>query len=375
MSALELSSLPPEPLTVLEASELAECEADITLAHDAVTQARKAMARIRSGKLYRAKYPTFEAYCEDRWGFSARHGHRLADEATVAFNVTHGSQLPAPESGRALRALSLVPDEDQPDVWAEAVAANGGLAATGSQVENVVAIRRGARSESPPTSSVERLPVSDITASGRPPLGDEDAHAAAFMQDFRDRRDAGEAPRLTLGTAIAVPTPPKPVRDGDEWFTPADYVAMAREVMGGIDLDPASCVAAQATVLAKEFYTLEHGQDGLLMPWEVDTLWLNPPYSNAGEWVERLVAEYRDGNIRKHAITLINAKTETGWFGLLWKHAALCFVSGRISFVPGDGGESQTGRTGSAIAYLGPNPERFREVYSRVGVIARRWEV
>jgi hypothetical protein len=382
MSALELSSLPPAPLTVLEVAELDECEADITLAHDAVIQARKAMARIRGGKLYRATHSTFEAYCEERWDFSARHGHRLADEATVAFNVTHGSQLPAPESGRALRALSLVPDEEQPDVWAEAVAANGGVAATGRQIENIVALRRDAQTEAPPDSSGERLPVSDITASGHPPLGDEDEHAAAFMQDFRDRRDAGAAPSLTLGTAIApIPRPgghPENLHANEsiEWFTPEDIIAAAREVMGAIELDPASCEQANGVVRATNYFTSEN--DGLTQEWH-GRVWMNPPYgkddgeSNQARWLAKLIGEFQSGRVTE-ACAIFNSSTSDSWFGALWDFT-LCFTRNRVKFWrPGEPATSP--RYGSVIVYMGPNPAAFAAAFGhRIGAIARRWEV
>jgi hypothetical protein len=41
----------------------------------------------------------------------------------------------------------------------------------------------------------------------------------------------------------------------NEYYTPAIYVDAAREVMGGIDLDPASCEVAQKTVRATAYYT------------------------------------------------------------------------------------------------------------------------
>jgi hypothetical protein len=50
-----------------------------------------------------------------------------------------------------------------------------------------------------------------------------------------------------------------------EWHTEAPIVAAARQVLGGIDLDPASCAEAQETVRAARFFTKE--QDGLTRPW------------------------------------------------------------------------------------------------------------
>jgi hypothetical protein len=40
----------------------------------------------------------------------------------------------------------------------------------------------------------------------------------------------------------------------NEWFTPEKYIELARSVLGEIDLDPASCEAAQKTVRAKKWF-------------------------------------------------------------------------------------------------------------------------
>jgi ParB family chromosome partitioning protein len=40
-----------------------------------------------------------------------------------------------------------------------------------------------------------------------------------------------------------------------EWYIPEEYLALAREVMGAIDLDPASTAEAQKTIKAKKFFS------------------------------------------------------------------------------------------------------------------------
>src|SRR5437762_7536830 len=107
-------------------------------------------------------------------------------------------------------------------------------------------------------------------------------------------------------------------------------------------------------------------------------MFLNPPFGRLGTsrqrgqvelWVEKLVAEYQEGNVSE-AILLVNAMTYKRWFDPLWEYP-LCFVSKRLSFYNerGEGGRSPHG---SVFAYLGGRPYRFRETFSRFGPIVYR---
>lgn len=60
-----------------------------------------------------------------------------------------------------------------------------------------------------------------------------------------------------------------------ERYTPAEYIAAVREVLGEIDLDPASSALAQETVRAIEHFTVD--DDGLAQEWH-GRVFLNPPY-------------------------------------------------------------------------------------------------
>jgi len=62
----------------------------------------------------------------------------------------------------------------------------------------------------------------------------------------------------------------------NEQYTPERIVELAREVMGGIDLDPASSELANARVRAARIFTEADGERALEEPWE-GKIWLNPP--------------------------------------------------------------------------------------------------
>lgn len=152
-----------------------------------------------------------------------------------------------------------------------------------------------------------------------------------------------------------------------ESYTPARYVEAAREVMGGIDLDPASNAFAQKTVKAGEWH--DESQDGLLQEWG-GRVFLNPPYSfpAVGNFIEKLCAGYNDGKVTA-AILLTNNNTDTKWWHLATRHAAaVCFTAGRINFYKADGSETQP-TNGQTFFYLGNTASAFRAEFSQFGTI------
>src|SRR5262249_44464856 len=80
-----------------------------------------------------------------------------------------------------------------------------------------------------------------------------------------------------------------------EWYTPPQFIEAARAVLGTIDLDPASSIAANSVVQAKRFFT--KADNGLAREWH-GHIWINPPYSGdlIGKFVDKLLLEIRAGH-------------------------------------------------------------------------------
>jgi ParB family chromosome partitioning protein len=154
------------------------------------------------------------------------------------------------------------------------------------------------------------------------------------------------------------------VSHASEWFTPAVYVQRAADVMGRIDLDPASCHAANEVVNAAQYYTAD--EDGLNQPW-FGRVFLNPPYTRAliQPFCEKLVEQYRAGHVTQ-AVVLVNSATETRWFQALMSVAsAVCFPAGRVHFWHPD--KSTTPMQGQAVLYLGDNINDFTSAFKDLG--------
>lgn len=159
----------------------------------------------------------------------------------------------------------------------------------------------------------------------------------------------------------------------NEWYTPPDVITAVKQVLGYIDLDPASCETANRVVQAERYYTRE--QNGLMYSWH-GKVFCNPPYgktdqggaSNLEAFTRYLVNEYLLGHVEE-AILLIPTNTATSWFALLWQFP-ICFPTYRIRFYQETGEPSNGVSFGTCFVYLGSHNARFEEVFSKLGHVA-----
>jgi len=154
----------------------------------------------------------------------------------------------------------------------------------------------------------------------------------------------------------------------NEWYTPAEFIEAAREVMGAIDLDPASSEIANERVRAEKFYTID--DNGLSYDWK-GRVWMNPPYAGEliGKFSEKIARHYADGDISE-AIILVNNATETGWFqGMVKQATAVCFPKSRIKFLDVSGKPLLSPLQGQAIMYMGKNIKKFASEFSFFGIV------
>lgn len=155
-----------------------------------------------------------------------------------------------------------------------------------------------------------------------------------------------------------------------EWWTPAHYVNLARNVMGSVDLDPASCDTANETVMATTYFDFQ--DDGLSLPWH-GNVWLNPPYGRqAPKWVEHLLEQSLAGEVKQAVVPLSLSTVSTVWFSPLWDYP-LCFTDHRIDFSSPVGSQRGGSPGGSVFVYLGDDEQAFAREFSKVGHVVRKY--
>lgn len=153
----------------------------------------------------------------------------------------------------------------------------------------------------------------------------------------------------------------------NEWYTPARHIEIARQVMGGIDCDPATSEIANQTVKAETFFTA--ADDGLAQTWR-GRVWMNPPYAQPliNDFAEAVSAKFESGEIDQACI-LVNNATETQWFQrMLSVASAVCFPKSRIKFIDPSGKPSAP-LQGQAIIYMGDNVKAFRAAFKPEGAV------
>ena len=147
-----------------------------------------------------------------------------------------------------------------------------------------------------------------------------------------------------------------------EWYTPPNIIDLAREVLGNINVDPASNEIAQEWIKADTYFTED--TNGLDKPWK-GKVWVNPPYftPTLRKFTKKFLDEYINGTMVE-GIMLTNQGTDTQ-FNIPLQKGLQAYTNGRISFLQPDLTEKGKGSRGSLFTYLGPNPKKFIEVFTR----------
>jgi len=120
--------------------------------------------------------------------------------------------------------------------------------------------------------------------------------------------------------------------DGDEWYTPPEVLRAVRTLAidGVIDLDP--CYAPGCLTDARHRIDVRQGGDGLRDVWPGDgVVFVNPPFSDVGPWLERC----RAASVDRVVVMLIPMRPETrAWWSHVWGAGGYVVVQrGRVRFV------------------------------------------
>ena len=178
-----------------------------------------------------------------------------------------------------------------------------------------------------------------------------------------------------------------------EYYTPIEIVNAAREVMGSIDLDPASSYVANERIKAKDFFDIS--VDGLLHEWK-GNIWMNHPFSRGekacnqrhcekhvcrkrgyhiyvdvpsnADWIKKIIHEYEEGNIYQ-ACCITYAATSEQWFSPLLDFPQ-CFLIPRTNYYLPNGDLKKGVTKGSVVTYFGSKGiKEFREIFGKMGKV------
>jgi len=112
----------------------------------------------------------------------------------------------------------------------------------------------------------------------------------------------------------------------DSWETP-DYFYKLLDSLFHFTLDPC---ATPENAKCKRWFTKE--DDGLSKTWYGETVFVNPPYSNLAEWVEKC---YKEGQKAVTTVVMIlPSRTDTRyWHDYVMKASEIWFCKKRVNFL------------------------------------------
>lgn len=98
-------------LTVEENKKLDWLEAVIEKGKKTFIDVGMALTEIKDNRLYRKSFNTFEAYCQDRWGFNKRNAYQLMEATQIANDLCAIAHIP--NEGTAREFVSVPKEQRQ----------------------------------------------------------------------------------------------------------------------------------------------------------------------------------------------------------------------------------------------------------------------
>ncbi len=123
----------------------------------------------------------------------------------------------------------------------------------------------------------------------------------------------------------------------DNWATPR---YLFEETCKQFNVFPDLDVCA-SELNRKCWYYFDENTDGLKQQWD-QTFWMNPPFSNAGKWIEYAFNQHRKWNVS--GIALLASRTDTkAWHKFIFNdpNCEVIFLEGRIKYLDENNIESK----------------------------------
>jgi hypothetical protein len=161
-----------------------------------------------------------------------------------------------------------------------------------------------------------------------------------------------------------------------ERYTPPEIIAAVKEVLGQIDLDPATTPLVNKTFIrAKQFYTKETNGLNRENPWG-GRVYINPPggHSQPRAFWERLIIEHTSGNVSAGiflAFTMEHLMQSQHWNYMMLRQP-FCIPEKRLTFYREKNGRLEPREYtefSSVIVYVGKNVKRFTNTFKDIGAV------
>ncbi len=212
----------------------------------------------------------------------------------------------------------------------------------------------------------EKLKVDDPELFDRVKDGKLNLHQVKILQEAPldekekalKRIDAG-ANALPVMREVKKAVHPATQGGNDQYNTPEFVIDAVRVVLGGIDLDPFSNHAAQKTIGATNYFTIE--DDAFNQPWSGKRLFMNPPFSDNKKCAYAWVDHFKSGD-GEEGIVLNKLDWRTEWTDIYKANSdAFAIHRGPFTFE----GQNNLAPFSVIYFYYGPDVDRFIEVFSQ----------